>query len=97
MDPVSALAGILLSLGFSYVPGASNWYQSLSGEVKRLFMLALCLLVVGVEFGLACGNLAQDFGIQVTCDRAGAVGLVQAFITAVIANQATYLISPRKS
>lgn len=94
-DPVSAMAGVLLSLGFSYAPGARDWFGKLTGTQKRLVMLGLCLVVVLVEFGLACTGFAMDFGVTVTCDRTGAVQLTMAFIGAVIANQATFLISPK--
>lgn len=95
-DPISALAGIVLSLIFAYAPGAKQWFGKLDGTGKRLVMLGLCLLVVLAQFGLACGGLGKDFGLSVTCDRAGIVSLVWAFVSAVIANQATFLVAPRR-
>lgn len=95
-DPLSAIAGVVLSLVFSYVPGASDWYGALSGTLKRLVMIGLCLLVALVQFALSCTQLAQAFGLTVTCDQSGAVYLVNAFIAALVANQAAYLVSPRK-
>lgn len=35
-DFLSMIAGVLLSLLFSYMPGASDWYGALDGVHKRL-------------------------------------------------------------
>ena len=91
-EQLAAIAGIILSLLFSYVPGLSDWYSGLESTKKRLVMAALLLGVAGGVFGLACGNVITT----VVCDKSGALGLIQAFIAALIANQATYQISPRK-
>ncbi len=48
-------------------------------------------------FSFACAGLADDFSVKVSCDAFGAWGLVRAVIAAVAANQAVFLISPRKS
>ena len=92
-EKLAVLAGIILSLLFSYIPGLSDWFGKLEGIQKRLVMLALLLVVAAGAFGLSCAQVITE----VTCDQAGAMGLVQAFIAAVIANQATYLISPQKA
>ncbi len=88
---LSMIAGILLSLLFSYVPGASDWYGALDGVHKRLVMLGLLFIATAGAFALSCAGI-YDFA---TCDQAGAVQAFEAFIAAVIANQATYLISPK--
>jgi len=38
-DPISSLAGILLSLIFSYAPTARRWFNTLEPTGKRLMML----------------------------------------------------------
>lgn len=91
-EQLAAIAGIILSLLFSYIPGLSDWYDHLDSTQKRLAMAALLLGVSGGIFGLSCGNVIT----AVVCDKSGALGLIQAFIAALIANQATYQISPRK-
>ncbi len=91
-EQLAAIAGIILSLLFSYVPGLSDWYSGLESTKKRLVMAALLLGVACGVFGLSCGNVITT----VVCDKSGALGLIQAFIAALIANQATYQISPRK-
>lgn len=94
-DFILGLAGILLSLIFSYVPRASDWFATLNGERKRLVMLALCALVTAAMVGLACAKLAAQFGVAVTCDQQGIVEVLRAFATAVVMNQTTYLLSPQ--
>jgi hypothetical protein len=92
---LSFVAGALLSLAFSYVPGLNSKFAALEPEKKRLVMLGLLALVSLVVFGLGCAGFAADLGLSVTCDRAGAVGLLKAFLGAVVANQAMYSLSPR--
>ena len=103
---LAALAASLLSLLFSYVPGFKNWYSPKDPYLKRLIMLALVVVAAMGAFSLACvvgprmhafAGLADDFSVKVSCDAFGAWGLVRAVIAAVAANQAVFLISPRKS
>lgn len=91
---LAAISAVVVSLLFSYIPGLNAWFAGLQGEYKRLIMAAVLLIVAGASVGLACAGLAADFGLTVTCDKAGIIGLVQAFILALAANQATYSISP---
>ncbi len=68
-------------------------------------MLALPILVTAGIFAIACAAIAcapiacaglgSHFGIQITCDQGGGLGLLQVLIAALIANQSAYLISPR--
>jgi hypothetical protein len=88
---LSALAGVILSLAFSYVPGLSAWFGDKEPTVKRLIMAGVLLVAVAAIFGLSCAGVLT----AATCDQPGAVGLAAAFLSALVANQATYLISPR--
>jgi len=90
---LASISGIALSLIFSYIPGFKTWYEPLAPDYKRLIMLALLFLVSLVSFALACANLAPELNLACTLDSAW--GLFQTFVTAAIANQATYLISPK--
>jgi len=94
---LAALAASLLSLLFSYVPGFKTWYSPKDPYLKRLIMLALVIVAAMGAFSFACAGLADDFSVKVSCDAFGAWGLVRAVIAAVAANQAVFLISPRKS
>jgi len=92
-ETLAMLAGAVLSLAFSYVPGLSAWFGNLEGTYKRLVMAGLLLLVAVGVAGLACAGFGPDFNLGITCDRAGLVGLFQAFMLALVANQATYSIT----
>jgi len=91
-DVLSAAAGILLSTIASYMPGFSTWFEAISPTQKRLVMLALLLCVSLAAFGISCAGLEN----YLPCTQSGAWLLVKIFITALVANQATYLISPKK-
>ena len=93
-DSLALYSGVVLSLVFSYVPGLSVKYASLSETVKRLIMLGMLLLVSVAVVGLACSGFGEDMGIFITCDKAGFVGVIKAFVLAMVANQAAYKISP---
>ncbi len=94
---LAALAASLLSLLFSYIPGFKDWYSPKDPYLKRLIMLALVVVAAMGAFSFACAGLADDFSVKVSCDAFGAWGLVRAVIAAAAANQAVFLISPRKS
>lgn len=87
---IAAVAGILLSLAFSYIPGINAKFALLEGIYKRLIMLGLALLAAVGVFGLSCVGLLDG----VTCDQAGAWGLFGLFVEVAIANQAAYMLSP---
>jgi hypothetical protein len=92
-EQLAAIAGVILSLLFSYVPGLSNWYGGLDSVKKSLFMAGMLVIVAVAVFGLSCWNVIA----YVTCDRSGALGLLGVLIAALIANQSTYLLSPQKA
>ena len=95
-DLLASILASALSLVFAYLPGASSWYDGLDSTAKRLVMAAGLVIVAAASFGLACASLAVDFGLSLTCDKPGLIGLVQAFVAALIANQATYVLAVRK-
>ena len=87
---LSSVAGILLSLVFSYTPGLNAKYDALATTEKRLVMLGSLVIVSLGIFGLGC---AGWFNVPITCDQAGAEQLASAFVLALVANQGTYLIT----
>jgi len=87
---LAGIAGIVLSLLFEYLPGLHDWYNALVDTKQKLVMLAALLLSAAGVFALACLGRYD----LVTCDVAGVWMLLEYFVLAVIANQATYLISP---
>ena len=88
-------AAILLSLLFSYVPGFGSWYQPLPADKKRLLMLGFLAVISLGAFGLSCMDWVVAIGL--TCTSQGAFGLVKIFVSAIIANQAIYAISPQNT
>jgi hypothetical protein len=88
VELISAIAGIILSLAFEFIPGFEGWYGQFDVQKKRLFMVAALLLVVGGAYGLSCANLLTFF----PCTLSGAWLAVQAFIAALVANQAVHLV-----
>ncbi|OQA20937.1 MAG: hypothetical protein BWY63_01436 [Chloroflexi bacterium ADurb.Bin360] len=88
-ETLAAVAAVILSLAFSYVPGLSDKFETLDGTHKRLVMLACLAVVALAALGLSCANL-WDF---VTCDKSGILQLVETFIAAAVANQAAYLLT----
>jgi len=97
-DLLASLAGILISLACSYLPGVAPRYAALDPTSKRLVM-AIALLGVSMgAFGLACvwgGGLAGPLGIPLVCDGATAATLLRTLVLALAANQGMFLIAPR--
>lgn len=96
-EQLSATAGVILSLVFSYVPPVRGWFEALDGDGKRVVMgLALAVVAAGA-LGLSCldwSALVQGAPLP-TCDEVGVGQALQALLAALIANQAVFLISPQ--
>lgn len=95
-EQLSLFAGILLSLAFSYIPGLKEWFEQKDATLKRLIMAGALLAVTLLVFAGACGNLLGTLPLTVSCDQSGAVALATNFVLALVANQATFLISPKR-
>lgn len=89
---ISSIAGIILSLAFSYVPGLSEWYAELDGRSKRLVMLALLVVVAFGSYGFSCTGIN---GLGLTCDRPGLETLLWSLVAAMASNQSAFLITPQ--
>lgn len=90
-ETISSTAAIVLSLLFSYFPWLSDWYARQDSQAKRLVMLAALFVVVAGAYTLSCFGQASHY----TCDQPGVWMAVRGFIAALIANQATFLITPK--
>lgn len=88
---VAGVAGILLSLIFGYVPGLREWYEAL-GAVRKAQVMAGLLLLAAIGLYLAA---CYTPWAAVECTKAGFWQLVEMFIAALIANQATYTLAVR--
>jgi len=94
VETLTSIAAAILSLAFSYLPGLNRWYATLDGTAKRLLMLAVLTVTACAFYALACTPYAELLGIPVSCDAGGAIGLLRLLLSAVIANQAAYSLSP---
>lgn len=90
-DSLAMIAGVILSLAFSYIPGARNWFDQYAPEAKRLIMLVLLAIAAFGSYGLACAGVLSG----IACTVPGAIDVVWTLVMAVIANQSIYAISPR--
>jgi len=90
-----SIAGIVITLIFSYTPGLRTRFAALQTEYQRLIMLGILVGIVAGIVGLSCAGFAADIGLLVTCNRSGVVNLVSALIIAIMANQSTYSLTPQ--
>jgi hypothetical protein len=89
---LAAILGAILSLFFSYFPKVRDWFAALVGDQKRLIMLVGLTVIALALYGLNCAAWIAAEGL--TCDQAGAVVLVNAWVAAIVANQTAYLLAP---
>jgi hypothetical protein len=90
---LASLAGSVLSLAFSYVPGLTPKYDALTTDYKRLVMGGALIVVAAATYGVSCAGYGAQFGFAVACDADGAVGLARIVVAALIANQATFTLT----
>lgn len=87
--------GVLLSLAVSYVPGLSDAYGKLDGNLKRLVMLLGVIVIGAGVVGLNCAGVTFTGVPAVECSQAGALLVVEAIVKAAIANQAAFALTPK--
>lgn len=92
-DQLSAVAGIVLSLLFSYVPKLQEWYGPKDSITKSLIMLGALVVTSVGTYAISCSG----WWVFVTCGQEGIKTLIEAFVIAAIANQTTYKLSPQKT
>ena len=90
-ERLASIAGIVLSLVFSYIPGVKDWFDKLAPSMKQAVMGGLLIVTALVIFGLSCAGL--DIGV--VCSADGAVGFLWVLIAALIGNQSMYLITKK--
>lgn len=93
-EDLSAIVGVLLSLGFSYLPGVKKHFGDLDPTTKRQVMLGLLLICALGILGLSCIR-PGDFTPGL-CSQEGGWKLLKIFIAAAIANQATFELTPKE-
>ena len=87
-DLISSVAGIVLSLALSYVPGLSKVWDAQPSDTKRAI---LGLLLVASAAGAFVWQYQGDVS-QLTAHWPGAV---QALIAALVASQAAYVVTQK--
>jgi hypothetical protein len=98
VETLALIAGAVLSLAFSFIPGLKAWFDTIEPDWKRVIMLAVLAVTCIALFGLSCAGWLEGLwpGLGITCDKAGIQGLIRIFILAAIANQGTYSLTPRR-
>lgn len=92
-DFLSLVAGTIISLVLSYIPGLKAWYEKLSGDWKRFILLVCLALASAGVFALGCAGFITT---SLTCDKMGVWAMIQYFILAAIASQGTYSLTNKK-
>ena len=90
---ISVAGGVIISLGFAYIPKLKGWFDPKPGDQKRLILLGLLAAVTAVSFGLSCLGWYPLF----PCSVAGIKPAVEAFFLAAIANQTAYALEPKQN
>jgi len=91
-DWLVVVAGFLLSLAFSYIPGLNTWYAAKAKEFQKLLMAGLILCVLVIVFVLQCAGLANT---GMTCTTQGVLNAIIIYGLALATNQGTYGVSPQ--
>lgn len=88
---VAALAGLALSIAFSWVPRLKDWYDAQSATGKRGVMILATVMAALLVFALGCAGVVQG----VDCSSQGARDLATLVLYAVVTNQTAYSILPQ--
>ena len=91
-EVLAGLAGGLMSLAFSYIPGLSDGFAALTSTQKSGIMALVIVAVAGAAFGLSCTSIIQ----AIACTQDGLVRLAQILFVTLTANQAVYKLSPQR-
>lgn len=100
MDEIqlAAIAGLIISLAFSLIPGLKTWYDAKAPTDKQAIMGGVLVVVAAAIFGISCTSFGASIGLGgVECSIKGAWGFLQILIAALVANQGTYLITRKPS
>ena len=85
-DAIAGIAGTLLTLAFSYLPGLKDKFEPLPASKKRLIMLGLLVLA-------AAGALAFTCKLVPECYTLNWLTYLKALGTAVVLNQSVYSVT----
>ena len=88
---IGAVVGVVLSLAASYVPRFREAWAQLAPDTKRGYMAVMIAAFGVLIYVLACSGS----GFWVACPAGGAWRLLSIIVSALIANQAIYPITPQ--
>lgn len=89
---LASVVGVIISLVFSYFPKLKEGFAVLSSEAKSGIMLGLLAIVT---IGITALDYYNVIDAGIVFDSQWVARIVWVFISAVIANQAAYKISPQ--
>lgn len=93
MNAIAALAGMILSLSFRYIPGLKGWFERLSSEGKSGIM-AIMIVIAGIGTAIwQCSTPDDSMG---HCLSIGWKEYARAILSALVTNQATHQITPKE-
>jgi hypothetical protein len=99
-ETLTLVAGALLSLACSYLPGLAPRFDTLTATQKRLTMLALLAATAAGIYALTCWPpltaYTAGLGLAAECGPAAIGRLIQVFFLAAMANQTTYALTPQR-
>ncbi len=87
------LAGAILSVGFTFLPGLRTAFAGLSSAHKSLVNLILMLVLAVVMFLGTCSDYLPIAGVL--CSQEGAKALALYVFLAIAGNQIAYTASPQ--
>ena len=90
---LAASASILLALALAYVPGLAPRFDKLSGPSKRLAVLVCLVVIAAGSQALACYPPLASLVPGLACTPMSVGGTVSAFVSALVANQGTYVLA----
>lgn len=91
LSMISAAAGIIVSLAFTYIPKLNTWFGAQSEVYKQGFMALAGLIFSFVVFGLGCGKLIT---LNIPCTTIGATNVLWMWGAWVVGNQSADRASP---
>lgn len=91
---LAATAGALLSLAVNYIPGLSTKFDTLSSNGQRLMMAGL-LAIAAVGTAIWTCTDPERGGVGICLGGTDWRAIIQAYVFALMANQATDRISPK--
>lgn len=88
-----ALAGVVLSIIFTYMPGLRVTFGGLESETKQLIQLILIACIAAIMFGFTCSAFFMVPGVE--CTKQGLITLIIYIFLAAGGNQLAYKLSPQ--